>query len=66
MTWNDVVKDALKQLGGEAHLRDITPLAARSEKAAGNNHVAAKVRQVVRHCPGITFTGRPGVYRLEV
>ena len=48
ITWKDVIADALQQLGGEAHLQQITALALQHPKAAGNNNVDAKVRQVVR------------------
>ena len=48
ITWKDVVADALQQLGGEAHLRQIIALALAHPKAAGNHNVDAKVRQVVR------------------
>lgn len=47
-TWKDVIADALQQLGGEAHLKQIIEIALAHPKAAGNNNVDAKVRQVVR------------------
>jgi hypothetical protein len=64
-TWGDVVAAALAQLGGEAHLKELTPLAELHPKAKGNKNVDAKVRQVVRRDARIEFTGTAGVYRLK-
>ena len=47
-TWKDVIADALQQLGGEAHLKQIIEIALKHPRAKGNNNVDAKVRQVVR------------------
>lgn len=47
-TWKDVVAEALKHYGGEAHLKEITDFALRDPKAKNNTKVREKVRQVVR------------------
>jgi hypothetical protein len=49
-TWKDVVADALRELGGEAHLSKITAIVKTDPKAlAGTNQrIDEKVRQVVR------------------
>ncbi len=48
ITWKDVVADALRKLGGEAHLKEIIALAEQHPKSATNSRVKEKVRQVVR------------------
>jgi hypothetical protein len=47
-TWKDVVVEALRHYGGEAHLKEITEFALRDPKAKTNTKVKEKVRQVVR------------------
>lgn len=47
-TWKEVVADALQELGGEAHIKEIAAIASKHPKAANNSHVEEKVRQVVR------------------
>ncbi len=64
-TWKDVVADALAALGGEAHLKEITDLARKDEKAASNSRVDEKVRQVVRNYKIFEpVPGSSGRYRL--
>lgn len=48
ITWKNVVADALRELGGEAHTKDIAEIAKRHPKAVNNTRVDEKVRQVVR------------------
>lgn len=48
ITWKDVVADALRELGGEAHTKQIAEIAKKHPKAATNSRVEEKVRQVVR------------------
>ena len=48
ITWKTWSPDALNQLGGQAHLKQITEIALAHPKAAGNPNVDAKVRQIVR------------------
>jgi hypothetical protein len=64
-TWKDVVVDALRQLGGEANLKDITAIAEKDRKEHSNTKVREKVRQVVRSYK-IFETGEEGsgIYRL--
>lgn len=38
LTWKDVVRDALQQLGGQAHLSDINEKVEGHPKAANNPH----------------------------
>lgn len=40
--------EALTELGGQAHINDITRIALQDPKAAANQHVAKKVQQTVR------------------
>lgn len=47
-TWKDVVADALRELGGEAHTTQIAEIAKKHPKAVTNSRVDEKVRQVVR------------------
>lgn len=64
-TWKDVVVDALRQLGGEASLKDITDIARRDPKAENNTKVKEKIRQVVRSYKIFqTNEEGSGVYRL--
>ena len=66
-TWKDVIAEALDALGGEAHLDQITALVLNDPKAANNQRVAEKVRQVVRAFTAFApVGGRAGVYRLTV
>lgn len=65
-TWKEVVAVALEQLGGEAHLDSITEIARTDSKAATNQRVAEKVRQVVRAFEIFQpVQGKSGVYRLS-
>ena len=64
-TWKDVVVDALRHLGGEASLKDITALALKDPKAESNTKVREKVRQVVRRYKTFeTLKEGSGIYRL--
>jgi KaiC/GvpD/RAD55 family RecA-like ATPase len=64
-TWKDVVTDALQQLGGEAHLREIISIAKDDPKALKKKYVAEKVRQVVRAYKIFESAAEgSGVYRL--
>jgi hypothetical protein len=64
-TWKDVVVEALRHYGGEAHLKQITEFALRDPKAKTNTTVREKVRQVVRAYSIFETAGeRSGVYRL--
>lgn len=66
-TWKDVVADALRQLGGEAHLSEITAIVKTDPKAleGTNQRIDEKVRQVVRAYKIFeTVEGGSGVYRL--
>lgn len=64
-TWKDVVVEALRHYGGEAHLKQITEFALRDPKAKTNTTVREKVRQVVRaYSIFETVEERSGVYRL--
>ena len=63
--WKDVVLDALVELGGQAHLNQITEIAIKDPKAASNQHVAKKVQQVVRtYSVFETVQEGTGIYRL--
>lgn len=63
--WKDVVLDALVELGGQAHLNQITEIAIKDPKAANNQHVAKKVQQVVRtYSVFETVQEGTGIYRL--
>jgi hypothetical protein len=64
-TWKDVVVEALRYYGGEAHLKQITEFALRDPKAKTNTTVREKVRQVVRaYSIFETTEERSGIYRL--
>lgn len=63
--WKDVVLDALTQLGGEAHVTEITKIALKDPKAINNQHVAKKVQQVVRAYTAFeTLQEGTGIYRI--
>ena len=64
--WKDVVHDALVQLGGQAHLNQITEIAVKDPKAASNQHVAKKVQQTVRaYSIFETVEEGTGIYKLS-
>ncbi len=64
-TWKDVIADALRELGGEAHLSKITAIAKKDPKAETNTRIEEKVRQVVRAYKMFeTVSEGSGVYRL--
>jgi hypothetical protein len=64
-TWKDVVANALRELGGQAHINRITEIAKNHPKAEYNQHVKEKVRQVVRAYNIFeTATEGSGIYRL--
>ncbi|HVF54986.1 MAG TPA: hypothetical protein VM934_02480 [Pyrinomonadaceae bacterium] len=64
-TWKDVVADALRQLGGEGSLKEITAIAEKDPKALANSKIKEKVRQVVRSYKIFeTETEGSGIYRL--
>ncbi len=64
-TWKDVVIEALRSAGGEAHLKEITKYALNDPKAKNNKFVREKIRQAVRAYRIFEPTQeRSGVYRL--
>ncbi len=65
-TWKDVVAEALRDLGGEAHLRDINERVAGHEKTATNPTWRDTIRRVVRQYSMFEPVppARSGVYRL--
>jgi hypothetical protein len=63
--WKDVVLDALIQLGGQAHVSEITKIALKDPKAVNNQHVAKKVQQVVgTYSVFETVEEGTGIYRI--
>ena len=63
--WKDVVLDALIQLGGEAHVNQITEIAKQDPKATTNQHIGKKVQQVVRaYSVFETVQEGSGIYRV--
>ena len=66
ITWKDVVAEALRDLGGQAHLRDISERVATHPKTATNPTWRDTVRRVVREYRLFEPVppARSGVYRL--
>ena len=66
LTWKDVVRDALQELGGQAHLSDINKKVEGHPKAATNPTWQATIRRVVRQYKMFEPVppARSGVYRL--
>ena len=66
LTWKDVVAEALRDLGGEAHLRDISERVATHPKTATNPTWRDTIRRVVREYRVFEPVppARSGVYRL--
>lgn len=65
-TWKDVVRDALKELGGQGHLRQINEIARTNPKTRTNPTWKDTIRRVVRQYAIFEPVPpqRSGVYRL--
>src|SRR5437764_13006755 len=63
-TWAEIVSVALKELGGEAHLKEINRLVERSPRTKKNETWPSTVRRVVRQSARFEPIGR-GRYRLR-
>ena len=63
-TWAEIVLNALKELGGEGHLKDINRLVERNPRTQRNMTWASTIRRVVRQSACFEPIGR-GRYRLR-
>jgi len=63
-TWAEIVSAALKELGGEGHLREINRLVGRNPRTRSNVTWPSTVRRVVRQSARFETVGR-GRYRLR-
>lgn len=61
-TWKEIVAQALRDIGGEGKIDAVVDAVLARIDATGNNHVAAKVRQVLQ-APAFQRIA-PGTYRL--
>lgn len=64
-TWRDVVRAVMYDMGGQVHYKDIVHAVYGHKKAANNNHLEEKIRQILRIYQKVFIPCGDGVYRLR-